>query len=107
MPHKIINFTDENIKMNNLKKPKANFTVIDNRIHKMTELSLSARYLWIYLFGRPDGWSVSTEQLRDVLGLSPQTIRKLYHELFDAKLLSFERKNGGNGVYSLHEITTG
>lgn len=93
--------------MNSLQKPQENYTVIDNRIHDMTQLTLGARYLWIYLFGRPDNWQVKTSQLQTVLGYKAQTIRKFYNELIDANLLTVERKNTGHCVYRLHGITTG
>jgi hypothetical protein len=93
--------------MNKLSKPKQNYTILDNRIHEMTNLSAAARYLWIYLMGRPDNWEVRTSQISTVVGFKAQTVRKLYRELIDANLLTVTRKNSGHCVYTLHGITTG
>lgn len=91
--------------MDKLSNPTQNYTVVPNEIFQM-HLHASTRFLYIYLISRPDNWNVNAKNIMNVCGCGRDKAYKMLQELKDAGMLSYHRKIGGGGVYTLHEITT-
>lgn len=90
--------------MNRLEVPKSNYTIVPNEIFKL-ELSAETRFTYIYLLSKPTGWQIKVSDLQRRLQCGRQKAYRMIKELREAGLLSFEKKNNGEGVYTLHEIT--
>ena len=91
--------------MNRLEKPKTNFTVIPNEIFSRSELSAEARFLWAYLASKPEGWDVKILDLQKHLKCGREKVYRMMKELIENELLTRVKRNTGETLYTLHEIT--
>ena len=64
----------------------ANMTPTPNALLS-SEMSASAKLVWIHMFSKPHGWDFSAERVGDALGLSEKFVRNCINELIDEEWL--------------------
>ena len=78
-------------------RPRAHFTVLDNRVLRDSTLSWKARGLLAYLLSQPDGWRTSSERLARVGPDGRDAVRSAMRELEDRGYVARLRRQDDAG----------
>ena len=85
---------------------KNKHTIISNKLIEEQGLSYTARFVYIYIASRPDGWRFCNNDISKGLGIGRDKARKAILELIDFGYLSLTqaRDESGGFSYNEHEI---
>ena len=90
--------------MNELRKPTAHFTQIENRILRCPQLTFKAKGLYAYMLSMIEGWNFSMERITKDTKESIDAISTAFKELEDVHLVSRRKKTDGFMVYQFHDF---
>lgn len=92
------------------KKFQNNFSIIDNRIAQMRDLSFEARGLYFYMTSLPDDWEFSEARLADAGNVGIDKIKRIIKELIHKQLLKrdffYNEKGHKKAIYTLFDLDT-
>ena len=74
-----------------------NFTPVPNELFA-SELSVTAKLVWAYMFSKPSTWDFSSKRIGEALGLSAVTVKKVLNELIEGEWL-IRYENGRRSRY--------
>jgi len=93
------NSDDSNVIFNRIDLDQGNYTIVHNQIINDNELSMSARFLLIYLISKPKSWTIYIKSLAGIFSKNKDTIAKFLKELETHDYL-FKTKDRKNGKFS-------
>jgi hypothetical protein len=79
---------------------KNKHTIISNKLIEEQVLSYTARFVYIYIASRPNGWRFCNNDISKGLGIGRDKARKAILELIDFGYLSFTQAKDENGKLS-------
>lgn len=82
-----------------------NFECIPHELIFNSKLSDRARFVYIYMSAKPDGWDFVLKPMANELGYSVDTLRKYIKELIDAGWIDREGQHNENGKFGCVEYT--
>lgn len=82
------------------RKINSNFTVISNEVILDTRLSISARWLLVYLLSRPADWRVQIKDIQRQGGIGREKAYKLVNELISANWVRRDIPRDADGQWS-------
>lgn len=91
-----------NKKMAKLNKPTINFTQVPNEAVRDKNLSWKAKWLYLYLWSKPDGWDFSAERIAPESSDGLRATKTWLQELEQFWYISRERQKTGKVDYQLH-----
>lgn len=85
---------------------RTNYQVIPNELIWDNELSIMARFVFVYMASKPDNWEFYQEPLARELHISADTLRKYLRELTDAGwVIKGEQACNGKGQFGAVSYT--
>ena len=90
--------------MNELRKPTAHFTQIENRILRSPQLTFKAKGLYAYMLSMIEGWNFSMERITKDTKESIGAISSAFKELEKVHLVSRRKKADGFMIYQFHDF---
>jgi hypothetical protein len=79
---------------------KNKHTIISNKLIEEQVLSYTARFVYIYIASRPNGWRVCNNDIKKGIGISEDKARGAILELIDFGYLSLAQVKDENGKLS-------
>lgn len=85
---------------NFIKKQSSGFTITSNELINDFELSPQARFLYIYLYSKPEDWEFNNKNLSDALGgVHRETLNKYKKELIDKGWIEVSQERTSSGGF--------
>ena len=85
-----------------LVKAQAPFTMVLNDLLNSSDLSLSAKGLYAYMYSKPDNWTFTIKSITSQLKDSQYAIEKAMKELKDQGWITYKKYTSGAGKYTLN-----
>lgn len=86
--------------MNHIKNHvKDKFTLIPNELINEKSINRTARFLFVYLASKPDGWKFNTKELAKGIGTCIETFRKHRDKLILSGWIIVEKQNISKGKF--------
>lgn len=86
-------------------KIKKDYQVIPNQLIKDNSLSIMARFIFVYMASKPNGWDFYIEPLAAELNCSAKTLRKYIGELVDSGWIEKGQQAINNGKFGATHYT--
>lgn len=87
-----------------IKKSETGFTMTPNALIESDSLKSQSRFLYVYLYSRPDNWTFHNSHLCTVMGCNPDTLRKYLRELKESGWIQITQIRSG-GMFKNNEYT--